>query len=106
MEEYENINEYMKYFKQQSLQEKQKIVIEQLDMLNDLTDKLCNEIYIDKDKIENKELDDLKKESYTQDDFAEAVMVYIDSIQNSICDYSIGVSDTLDYINSLSENKK
>ena len=47
-----------------------------------------------------KEILDLKKDNYTEDDFAEAIIVLINSIQNSICDYSNGISNLLDKINN------
>ena len=47
----------------------------------------------------NKELLDLEKEGYTQDDFTEGVITLVNSIQNSICDYSNGISNILDNMN-------
>lgn len=95
----EDINEYMKFFKEQSLKEKQNIIYEQLQMLVGFTNNLCKELDIENEIIINRELLDLKKDDYTEDDFAEAIIVFINSIQNSICDYSSGVSDLLDEMN-------
>ncbi len=92
----ENINEYMEFFKKQTLKEKQSIIYEQLQMLAGLVNNMCKELDIPNDMILNKELLDLKDDNYTQDDFAEAIIVLINSIQNSICDYSNGISDLLD----------
>jgi hypothetical protein len=92
----EDFNEYMKNFKDYPLKEKQSIVYEQLQMLASFTNSLCKELNIPNEILMNRELLDLKKENYTEDDFAEAIIVLINSIQNSICDYSGGISDLLD----------
>ncbi len=97
----EDINEYMKFFKAQDLKEKQSIIYEQLQTLAGFTNSLCTELDIPNDFILNKELLDLKKDDYTQDDFAEAIIVLINSIQNSICDYSKGISDILDKMDKM-----
>ncbi len=94
----EDINEYMKFFKEQSLKEKQSIIYEQLQMLASFTNNLCNELDIPNEILINRELLDLKKDNYTEDDFAEAIIVLINSIQNSVCDYSNGISQLLDKI--------
>lgn len=95
----EDINEYMKFFKQQPLQEKQKIIYEQLQLLAGFTNNLCKEIDVSNEVILNTELLDIKNESYTEDDFAEAIIVFINSIQNSICDYANGITSLLDRMN-------
>lgn len=96
----EDINEYMIFFKNQTLKEKQSVIYEQLQLLVGLTNNMCNELNIPNEPILNKEILDLKKDDYTEDDFAEAIIVLINSIQNSICDYSNGISDLLDKMNS------
>lgn len=96
----EDINEYMNFFKNQTLKEKQSIIYEQLQILTGLTNNMCKELNIQNDPILNKEILDLKKDNYTEDDFAEAIIVLINSIQNSICDYSNGISILLDKINN------
>ena len=92
----EDINEYMTFFKEQTLKEKQSIIYEQLQMLAGFTNNLCKELNIPNELILDREILDLKKENYTEDDFAEAIIVLINSIQNSVCDYSNGISDLLD----------
>ena len=95
----EEFNEYMFFFKSQSLEEKQNIIYKQLQMLAAFTNNLCKELSIDNELIMNKELLDLKKDDYTQDDFAEAIITLVNSIQNSICDYSNGITNILDNMN-------
>lgn len=92
----ENIDEYMIFFKKQGLKEKQSIIYEQLQILARFTNDLCKNINVSNELILNKEILDLKNESYTEDDFTEAIIVLINSIQNSICDYSNGITNLLD----------
>lgn len=96
----ENFDEYMNFFKEQPLKEKQKIIYEQLQMLTGLTNNMCKELEIPNEPILNKELLDLKNNNYTEDDFAEAIIVLINSVQNSICDYSNGISNLLNVIDN------
>lgn len=96
----ENFEEYMSFFKTQSLKEKQSIIYEQLQMLAGFTNNMCKELNVPNELLINRELLDLKSENYTEDDFAEAIIVLINSIQNSICDYSNGLSDLLDKANN------
>lgn len=94
----EDFNEYMEFFKSQPLKEKQSIVIEQLKMLMGLTNTMCKELNVDNEILLNKEIADLNKDNYTEDDFAEALIVYINSIQNSLCDFSNRLSDIADQV--------
>lgn len=96
----ETLEEYMEYFKKEPLKEKQSIIYEQLKMLASFTNDMCNEFNIPNEMIINKELLDLHNDNYTEDDFAEAVIVLVNSIQNSICDYSNGIGDLLDKLNT------
>ena len=91
-----SFEEYMKFFKEQPLKEKQSIIIEQLQMLSGFANSLCKEIEVKNDLLINRELVDVRKDNYTEDDFAEAVIVYINSIQDSLCDYASGITDLID----------
>ena len=94
--ENENFDEYMQFFKKQSLKEKQSIILEQLKMLTGYTNNMCKSFNIPNDILLNKELLDLKKEEYTQDDFAEALVTYVNSIQNSLNDFVDGLDKITD----------
>ncbi len=96
--ETENFEEYMEFFKSQPLKEKQSIIIDQLKMLSALTNTMCKELNISNEILINRELIDLKNSNYTEDDFAEAIIVYINSIQNSLCDFSNHLSDIAENI--------
>ena len=89
----EDFNEYMTYYKSLPLKEKQAIIINQLKMLATLTNKMCEEIGQDNRMILNTELSDLKNDNYTEDDFAEAVITLVNSVQNSICDFDLKLTE-------------
>ena len=94
-----DFNEYLSDIKKLPLREKQEIVFEQLKMLAAISNGFCKEIGAEKEMIINKELTDLKNKNYTEDDFVEAILVLTNSIQNSICDFHLKMSDI---INKLS----
>ncbi len=94
-----DFNEYLSDIKKLPLREKQEIVFEQLKMLAAISNGFCKEIGAENEMIINKELTDLKDKNYTEDDFVEAILVLTNSIQNSICDFHLKMSDI---INKLS----
>jgi len=98
IENNENFSEYMEFFKSQPLKEKQSIIMDQMKTLAGFTNSLCAEVGAKSKMLINRELIDLKKENYTEDDFAEAVVVLVNSIQNSICDLSNALADLADTI--------
>jgi len=98
IENNENFSEYMEFFKSQPLKEKQSIIMDQMKTLAGFTNSLCAEVGAKSEMLINRELIDLKKENYTEDDFAEAVVVLVNSIQNSICDLSNALADLADTI--------
>ncbi len=94
--ENEDFEKYMEYFKQLPLKTKQKIAINQLKLLAQMTNKMCEEINVPNQIIMNKELKDINKDNYTEDDYSEALIVLINSIQNSICDFDIKLTEILE----------
>lgn len=96
MEDKENFNEYMISFKNRSLKEKQNIIIEQMKRLAGFVDGVCEEIGVSSEMIINRELLDLNKDNYSEDDFAEAIIVLVNSIQNSVCDITNKLVDIVD----------
>ncbi len=92
----EDFDEYMKYFKNLKLDDKKELVIKQLKTLAGFTNSLCEEIGVENDLIINKELLDVEKDSYSEEDFTEAIIVLINSIQNSICDFHTRFCDLIE----------
>lgn len=91
----EEFDKYMESYKKLTLLEKQDIIVKQLKILASFTNSLCKEIGADNNIMINKELLDLKNNNYTEDDFAEAVIVLINSLQNSICDFHLKYTEIL-----------
>lgn len=89
----QNFDEYMEDYKKLPLKEKQNIIFEQLKILTSLTEKMCDEIGAENELILSNELTDLSKDDYTEDDFAEAVITLVNSIQNSLCDFSLKLTE-------------
>ena len=90
--------EYLNKYKILSLKEKQNVVIEQLKMLSVLTNQMCTNLNVKNELLLSKELVDLKNENYTEDDFSEAILTLVNSIQNSLCDFNLKLVDIMKYI--------
>lgn len=89
----DDFNKYMEYFKGLTLKQKQEIIVDELKLLTAMTNKMCKEIDANNEVILSKELADLNKENYTEDNFSEAVITYICSIKNSLADFSIKLTN-------------
>ena len=85
----EDFDKYVNCFKNLSLREKQKITIEELKKIIALFEKINIEQNNQTTILFNKEILYLNNEYITEDDYAEAVFVYINSIQELIAEYII-----------------
>ena len=94
--ENENFDEYMEYYKKLPLTQKKEIALSQLKVLATLTNKMCQELNVENEIIINKELLDVNKENPTEDDYFEAIIVYINSIQNSLCDFDLKLTKIME----------
>lgn len=83
-----NLDEYLEYFKKLSKEEKQKIIIDELKMLTGMTNKMCNEIGATNSILLSKELSNVNENNYE-----DAVITYICSIKNSLCDFSNKITE-------------
>ena len=88
----------MEEFKSKTLKEKENITFEQLKILAVFTNNMCKQVNMNNEILINKELIDINGENYTEDDFVEASLVLINSIQNSLSDFSIKLTDIMEYI--------
>ena len=89
----DNYEEYIEYFKGLPLKQKQEIIIDELKMLTAMTNKMCKEIDADNKVILSKEVIDVNKDNYTEEDFSDAVITYICSIKNSLDDFNVKLTD-------------
>lgn len=101
MNENDKFNKYMTDFKTKSTSEKKQIVFKQLKLLASITNDYCKEIGSDNEIIINKELLDLNNKDYNLDDYLEALVTLISSIQNSFCDFH---DRMIDIVNQIKRN--
>jgi len=94
----EDFNEYMVYYKDLPLKEKQGIIIDQLKMLTTLTNRMCKEIGAPNEMIVTRDVSKVGGEDYSADEFADAIITLINSIQDSICDFDIKLQEINDSI--------
>ena len=92
----DDINNYMKEFKQNSLEEKRKISLDQLKIIAGLTNTMCNELGVKNDLIVTKDIVEAEKNNMNENDYVEAVVVYTSSIQNSLCDFIEKMTEILE----------
>lgn len=81
------LNAFIEDYKEKSLLEKQKILIEELKELINLMQKICSDKRIRYDLLINKEVIDINKENYTQDDYAEALYAYLQAFKEIFASY-------------------
>lgn len=88
-EKLECFNAFIEEYKEKSLLDKQKLVIDDLKELVALIQKLCLDYKIDVNLLINREIADINKEKYTEDDFAEAVYVYIQMFKEVLSSFLV-----------------
>lgn len=72
----EDFNKYLEYFKNLTQEEQKEIIIDELKMISNLTNKMCTEIGANNKEIVNNEKDEI------------AMITHICSIKNSLSDFS------------------
>lgn len=87
MIENEKFNNYVEAYKQLPLQEKKNIVNDEVKKLLAIIEKAKSDIGLQSQLLLNKEILDLNRDSVSDDDFVEAMFVYIHTIQESLGDY-------------------
>lgn len=83
---------YISKFKSFDKDEKREKLLEELKVLAALSNKMCLKFGLANEILLNEELSDLKKDDFTEDDYLEALMVFVCSIENSLADYNNGIS--------------
>jgi acetate kinase len=76
-----NFNEYVEKYKNLPLQEKKELVEKEIKDIIAIMDIFIKKSGKDSQILYNKELQDLKKENATEDDFVEAMFVYTHTIK-------------------------
>lgn len=88
-------NEYIESYKKLPLQIKKEKAHEEIKKLLAFIEKAKKDVNIDKEILLNREILDLNNEIVSDDDFVEAIFVYIHSIQESLGEYFNAVSKYL-----------
>ena len=83
----DNFNEYMEEFKTYSLEKKKKTALEQLKVIASLTNEMCNELGLNNELLITKDILEAHENINSEEKFAEGVVIYASSIQNSLCDF-------------------
>lgn len=80
-------NEYMNEFKKLNTNDKRREIVTSIKELIVAFDKLAQADNIELHYLRSSEVNDLKKENVTEDDFLEAELVYIEVAKNMIGEY-------------------
>ena len=91
MEDFNDFNEFMNYYRKLTLKEKKEMVLQELKVLAASTNKACESLEVNNEVLVNNDLLDIKKND-SEDDYIEALMVYICSVKNSFCDLIDGLN--------------
>lgn len=95
MVENEKFNEYVEAYKKLPLQEKKQIVNKEIKTLLAFVEKAKMDLKLEEKILFNREILDLNQENISDDDFVEAIFVYIHAIQESLGQYFNEVSKYL-----------
>ncbi len=95
MTDFEEFKEYMKEFKTYSLEDKRKTTLEQLKLIASLANKMCEEVGAKNEMFVTKDILEAEENLNSEEDYVEGVVVYANSIQNSLCDFIDKMTDIL-----------
>ena len=90
-------NSFIEEYKDNTLMYKQQTIISELKELIAIFENLCSISNIEHELLINREILDINKEGYTQDDFAEAVYTYIQMYKEILADYLIPILKENEY---------
>lgn len=85
-------NEYVELYKKLPLQKKKEIVESECKKTLAFIEKLNSDLNLDNNILFNKEIMDLKTTDISDDDFTEAMFVYINMIKESLGKYVLEIS--------------
>ena len=95
MEQGNNItfDDYIECYKKLSIDEKRSKIIEEFKDLIVVSEKICSDMGIQHDLLINKEILDLKNNPLSEDDYLEALFVYVNTLKNSTGTYFDKMAD-------------
>ncbi len=94
MIENKEFNNYIEQFKKMPIKTKKALTIEEMKKLLAFIEKIKKDFNINNEILFNREILDVAEKEKTEDDFVEAIFVYICSIEESLASY-------VDYIMNL-----
>ena len=80
---------FIEEYKDNSLIDKQKIIISELKELIGLLQEMCSMYNFEPELLINREILDVNKENYSQDDFSEAIYTYIQMYKEILADFML-----------------
>ena len=83
----DDMNQYMEEFKTYSLEEKRKVALDQLKIIASLANIMCEKLNVKNEVIITKDILEAHENTDSDDDFVEGIVVYANSIQESLCDF-------------------
>lgn len=84
---------FIEEYKENSLVDKQKIIISEFKELIGLLQKVCSMNGKNPELITNREIIDVNKEGYTQEDFAEAIYTYMQMFKEILAEYILSIDN-------------
>ena len=91
----ETFNEYIEAYKKLPLQKKKQMANEEVKKLLAFIEKANNDLNLNDTILFNREILDLNSDNISDDDFTEAMFVYIHTIRESLGAYFNKVSEVL-----------
>ena len=80
---------YIEEFKKQNIEIKRNEIINSLKELISVLDIICKEEEIAVEFLKSNEVNDIKGQNISEDDFLEACLVYVENVKNIISKYLI-----------------
>ena len=88
MTEFNNaFNEYMEAFKALDIPDKRMEIINSVKEINAIIDKLADDSNADSNYLKSNDILDMKNGLESEDDFLEALLVYIENFKNLLAQY-------------------
>lgn len=95
MKQSETFNEYVELFKKMPLDKKKRLVNEEIKRLWGFLIKLNEDMGVKEKTLYNREILDLNKKEISDDDFVEAMFVYVHSIEESLGSFTCKIADII-----------
>jgi len=95
MEEQSNVafKNYIDSYKKLATDDKKEQIIEELKSILVMTEKMCADMKIIHEPLVNKETLDLSNKHTSEDEYLEAVFVYVQSVKDSLGTYGTKMTD-------------